>query len=302
MAAEFQLPPARWEGGMNVPFTTRIRTAPHNIEAEQALLGAILVNNEAFCRVSDFLEPKHFFEPIHQRISELASELIRAGKLATPVPLKTFLPADLDIARLTVNRCLARLTAEATTIINAEHSGRTTYYLSIRRGLILSSRRSTRSSGSRSNSTKFIPRSLAEVFSTIVAILTLNTEIHQRACDQWGTLFTPRRGSGGTAHTFCSRACQRPSNRERRRTQRIASYAGQTTLPPIEPPQDEALPREHPGKTPVLDIANYERTDFVVADTRVETWPPKVRVSRWVEEVRSRVEAAAAILAKGSAS
>ena len=42
------------------------RSAPHNIEAEQALLGAILVNNEAFYRVSDFLEPVHFFEPIHQ--------------------------------------------------------------------------------------------------------------------------------------------------------------------------------------------------------------------------------------------
>ena len=42
---------------MNAPFTTPIRTAPHNIEAEQALLGAILVNNEAFYRVSDFLQP-----------------------------------------------------------------------------------------------------------------------------------------------------------------------------------------------------------------------------------------------------
>jgi len=44
------------------------RAAPHNIEAEQALLGAILVNNEALYRVSDFLEPQHFFEPIHQQI------------------------------------------------------------------------------------------------------------------------------------------------------------------------------------------------------------------------------------------
>ena len=124
-------------GSMNAPFTTPIRTAPHNIEAEQALLGAILVNNEAFYRVSDFLEPKHFFEPIHQRIFELASELIRAGKLATPVTLKTFLPADLDIAGLTVNQYLARLAAEATTIINAEDYGRTIYDLSIRRGLIV---------------------------------------------------------------------------------------------------------------------------------------------------------------------
>ena len=109
---------------------------PHNIEAEQALLGAILVNNEAFYRVSDFLEPKHFLENIHQRIFELAGSLIRAGKLATPVTLKTFLPGDLDIAGLSVNQYLARLAAEATTIINAEDYGRTVYDLSIRRDLI----------------------------------------------------------------------------------------------------------------------------------------------------------------------
>ncbi|MGA8320972.1 MAG: replicative DNA helicase [Xanthobacteraceae bacterium] len=113
------------------------RTAPHNIEAEQALLGAILVNNEAFYRVSDFLEPKHFFEPIHQRIYELASGLVRANKLATPVTLKTFLPGDVDIAGLSVNQYLARLAAEATTIINAQDYGRTIYDLSIRRDLIL---------------------------------------------------------------------------------------------------------------------------------------------------------------------
>src|SRR5262252_2515254 len=96
------------------------RSAPHNIEAEQALLGAILVNNEAFYRVSDFLEATHFFEPIHQRIYELAGSLIRAGKIANPVTLKTFLPADADIAGLTVSQYLAGLAAEATTVINAE--------------------------------------------------------------------------------------------------------------------------------------------------------------------------------------
>ena len=57
------------------------RAPPHNIEVEQELLGAILINNEAFYRVSDFLEPKHFFEPLHQRIFELVGSLIRAGKL-----------------------------------------------------------------------------------------------------------------------------------------------------------------------------------------------------------------------------
>jgi replicative DNA helicase len=112
------------------------RAPPHNIEAEQALLGAILVNNEAFYRVSDFLEPKHFFEPVHRRIYELAGGLVRANKLATPVTLKTFLPADFDIAGLSLNQYLARLAAEATTIINAEDYGRTVYDLSVRRDLI----------------------------------------------------------------------------------------------------------------------------------------------------------------------
>src|ERR1044071_2648933 len=112
------------------------RTAPHNIEAEQSLLGAILVNNEALYRVSDFLEPPHFFEPIHQQIYDVARSLIRTGKLASPVTLKTFLRADIDIAGLTVPQYLARLAAEATTIINAADYGRTIYDLATRRDLI----------------------------------------------------------------------------------------------------------------------------------------------------------------------
>ena len=112
------------------------RTAPHNIEAEQSLLGAILVNNEALYRVTDFLEPTHFFEPIHQQIFEIARSLIRTGKLASPVTLKTFLPADANIAGLTLPQYLARLAAEATTIINAADYGRAIYDLAIRRDLI----------------------------------------------------------------------------------------------------------------------------------------------------------------------
>jgi replicative DNA helicase len=48
--------------------TVPFRQAPHNLEAEQALLGAILVNNESMDRVSAFLEPHHFFDPLHQQI------------------------------------------------------------------------------------------------------------------------------------------------------------------------------------------------------------------------------------------
>jgi hypothetical protein len=46
------------------------REAPNNVEAEQALLGAILVNNDAYYRVSDFLKPMHFNEPLHRKIYE----------------------------------------------------------------------------------------------------------------------------------------------------------------------------------------------------------------------------------------
>jgi replicative DNA helicase len=113
------------------------RTVPHNIELEQALLGAILVNNEAFYRVSDFLEPQHFFEPVHQKLYEIAASLVRVGKTATPVTLKTFLPSDLDIAGLTASQYLARLAAEATTVINASDYGRAIYDLALRRSLIV---------------------------------------------------------------------------------------------------------------------------------------------------------------------
>jgi replicative DNA helicase len=78
----------------------------------------------------------HFFEPIHQQIYDHARSLVRTGKLASPITLKTFLPADIDIAGLTVAQYLARLAAEATTIINAADYGRAVYDLAIRRDLI----------------------------------------------------------------------------------------------------------------------------------------------------------------------
>jgi replicative DNA helicase len=111
------------------------RVAPNNIDAEQALLGAILVNNDAYYRVSDFLEAGHFFEDLHRRIFEIASTLIKSGKVATPITLKTFL-GDQDLGGVTVSQYLARLAAEATTVINAEDYGRTVYDLAIRRQLI----------------------------------------------------------------------------------------------------------------------------------------------------------------------
>ena len=111
------------------------RTAPQNVEAEAALLGAILVNNEAFYRVSDFLEPAHFYDPLHGRIFDVMGQLIRANKIATPITLKTFLGDD-SIGDITLPQYLARLAAEATTVINAADYGRIIYDLAVRRSLI----------------------------------------------------------------------------------------------------------------------------------------------------------------------
>lgn len=112
-----------------------LRAPPANLEAEQALLGAILVNNDAFDRVSDFLKPEHFAEELHRRIFETAGQLIRAGKLATPVTLKTFL-GEQDLGGMTIPQYLARLAAEATTIINAVDYGHAIHDLAVRRDLI----------------------------------------------------------------------------------------------------------------------------------------------------------------------
>ena len=111
------------------------RTSPHNIEAEQALLGALLVNNDAVERVADFLDTRHFHDGLHQRIYDIIIKLRRDGKSATPVTVKTFIPPQ-DVADIDVPRYLALLAAEATTIINAQDYARTIYDLAVRRALI----------------------------------------------------------------------------------------------------------------------------------------------------------------------
>jgi len=112
------------------------RQPPHNIEAEQALLGALLINNDAFDRVSDFLKPLHFFEALHARIYEVISNLVSAGKLANPITLKPFIPADEKIGDITVFNYVVRLATEAVTVINAADYGRIIHDLYTRRSLI----------------------------------------------------------------------------------------------------------------------------------------------------------------------
>lgn len=112
------------------------RQLPRNIEAEQALLGAILVNNDAYFRVMDFLEPGHFHEPVHQRIYDTAGQLIRMTKLASPITLKSFFTGEEVLPGHSAQQYMATLAANATTIINAEEYGRAIYDMAIRRALI----------------------------------------------------------------------------------------------------------------------------------------------------------------------
>ena len=113
-----------------------LRTMPHNLEAEQALLGAILLNNEAYHKVSDFLLPEHFFEPVHQRIFDACVNRIEQGMLADHKALFHFFNEDEALADLDGAQYLVRLARAAETVINSAQYGRIVHDLAIRRGLI----------------------------------------------------------------------------------------------------------------------------------------------------------------------
>lgn len=84
-----------------------------NIEAEQALLGCLLIDNALLASEVAFLEPAHFGEKLHQDIFNAIADLVARGRRADPITLKSYL-ADEDISPdFTVSQYLARLVAEA---------------------------------------------------------------------------------------------------------------------------------------------------------------------------------------------
>jgi replicative DNA helicase len=109
---------------------------PANIEAEQALLGAMLINNAAWHRVSEFLLPEHFGNAVHGRIYQAIGKLIERGQIANPVTLKNLFDQDGALVEIGGAQYLAQLAQSAVTIINAEHYGRTIHDLHLRRELI----------------------------------------------------------------------------------------------------------------------------------------------------------------------
>jgi replicative DNA helicase len=113
------------------------RTLPHNIEAEQALLGALLVNNDVYDRVAAVVQPAHFFDPVHARIFEVAGERIRRNALASPVTIKAFFEDDAGLKELGGPAYLARLAGAAISLFAARDYAQLVYDLAIRRDLIL---------------------------------------------------------------------------------------------------------------------------------------------------------------------
>ena len=109
---------------------------PHNIEAEQALLGAVLVNNEVFDRVASLVRPDDFFDPLHARIFEIAGARIQKNQLTSPITLKPYFQDDPGLAELGGSDYLFRLAEAAISIFAARDYAQMVYDLAMRRQLI----------------------------------------------------------------------------------------------------------------------------------------------------------------------
>ncbi|MBK0397673.1 replicative DNA helicase [Limibaculum sp. M0105] len=109
---------------------------PHNIEAEQALLGALLLNNDVFNHIEAIVQPHHFYDPVHGRIFKTAARLIARNALASPVTLKSFMADDEGLTELGGPEYLARLAASTISVLAARDYAQTIRDLALRRDLI----------------------------------------------------------------------------------------------------------------------------------------------------------------------
>ncbi len=112
------------------------RLPPQSLEAEQALLGALLHNNLAFERISELLRPEHFSDPAHGRIYEAISNLINRGHIADPITLKEYFDRDDALSEVGGGQYLAQLAASVISVINTSDYGKKIYDFYLRRQLI----------------------------------------------------------------------------------------------------------------------------------------------------------------------
>ena len=113
-----------------------LRVLPHNLRAELAVLGAILINNDLYHRVADFLRPEDFFEPVHRRIFEACAERIAKGQLADHTTLFHLFEHDEALRELDGAEYLARMARAAESLVHAVDYARVVHDLAIRRRLI----------------------------------------------------------------------------------------------------------------------------------------------------------------------
>jgi replicative DNA helicase len=122
--------------GMETAALTAKPLMPQNIEAEQALLGAILSNNRSFEKVGEYLRAEHFADPVHGRIYAAIERLIERGQLANAVTLKQFFLQDEGLKAAGGAEYLARLEASVASFTNVGDYGQAIFENFLRRELI----------------------------------------------------------------------------------------------------------------------------------------------------------------------
>ncbi len=115
---------------------TPYRQAPSNIDAEQSLLGVLLVNNDALQYIGDQLRAEHFYEPLHSRIFEAIQKFSDKGLIANPVTLRHYFDQDEALADIGGGAYLVKLAAAAITVINVSDYSKMIYDLALKRQLI----------------------------------------------------------------------------------------------------------------------------------------------------------------------
>ncbi|MDR3425153.1 MAG: replicative DNA helicase [Alphaproteobacteria bacterium] len=128
------LPALRASGSIDA--VGAVRTPPHNIEAEQALLGALLVNNVVYEKVGELLQPDHFYDPVHGRIYGAIATLINRGQIADPKTLRGVFDNDPALTAVGGANYLVDLAANIVTIFNVEDYAHLIHDLHLRRQLI----------------------------------------------------------------------------------------------------------------------------------------------------------------------
>ena len=107
---------------------------PNNIEAEQSVIGSILVTNEIFDEISVIIKNENFYDPMHQKIFNAIENLIYKGLLANPITLKNYFKDEKD--DLNVPEYLVKITKFSTSSRQAIEYSKIIYDMFVRRELI----------------------------------------------------------------------------------------------------------------------------------------------------------------------